>query len=332
MRYPIHPILAILVIGLFSPPIQAQSVTETPQFHFPLEVGNVWVYSYRTPAPASSCFISGCDYQRWEVVSAETTSEKGTCGTISANQMYLWYEQSTFELCINNNQLIRYPASDRGWLMLNGREETELLVDFNKVEGGVWLTGTKYDSNTDLWREMYGRYGDRYVIRAFYLLENEEKETAYAGGHIANHSYNHGKGFNSHGFYETSNYIDLTGSFLNGVLTGDTTFVYTTSIDDLPDSERSEGPALLGNYPNPFNPSTVVSYRLSVGAHSDAPLRVLIHVVNQLGQKVATLFDGVQTPGQHSVTFDAAGLPSGMYVVVLETAGFRDSRKVTLLK
>jgi hypothetical protein len=44
------------------------------------------------------------------------------------------------------------------------------------------------------------------------------------------------------------------------------------------------------------------------------------------------LFDGVQVPGQHSVTFDAAGLPSGMYVIILESAGIRDVRKITLLK
>jgi hypothetical protein len=318
--------LAIAFFGLFHTPTQAQNATETPQFHFPLEVGNVWVYSYRTPAPGSSCFISGCDYQRWEVVSAETSPEKGTCATISANQIYLWSEQSTFELCMNDNQLIRYPASDRGWPILNGTEESELLADFNMPEGGAWLTGTKYSASTDLWRELYGRYGDRFEIRAFFLLDNEEKETAYAGGHIANHSYDHGKGFNSHGFYETSNYIDLTGSFLNGVLSGDTTFVYTTSIDDVHHPERSEGPALLGNYPNPFNPSTVISYRLSVFGE------VSISVLNLLGQRVATLFDGVQVPGQHSVTFDAAGLPSGMYVIILESAGIRDVRKITLLK
>ncbi len=97
-----------------------------------------------------------------------------------------------------------------------------------------------------------------------------------------------------------------------------------TSIE--PHPERSEGPALLGNYPNPFNPSTVVSYRLSVFGE------VRISVVNQLGQYVATLFNGSQTPGQHFVTFDAAGLPSGMYIVVLESNGFRDMRKVMLVK
>jgi hypothetical protein len=99
-----------------------------------------------------------------------------------------------------------------------------------------------------------------------------------------------------------------------------------SSVDDHPHPERSEGPVLLANYPNPFNPSTVVSYRLSVSGEAR------VDVFNVLGQRVATLFDGVQAAGSHTVTFDAAGLPSGMYLVVLESEGMRDVRKVSLVK
>jgi hypothetical protein len=317
-------VFAFFIAGLFYSPTQAQSAAETPQFNFPLEVGNVWVYSYRTPAPASSCFISGCDYQRWEVMSTETTPEKGTCGIISAKQVYLWPEQGWFELCMNDNRLIRYPASDRGWLILNGAEESEILADFNKAAGDVWLTGTIYEAGTELWRELYARNGARYAIRAFFLLESEQKETAYVGGHIANHSYEDGVGFRSHGFYETSNYVDLTGSFLNGVLNGDTTFVVPTSIEHDPDYE--DGPSLLSAYPNPFNPSTVVGFQLSVFGD------VSVKVHDLLGREVAILVNEGMMPGQHSVTFDASGLPSGMYVIVLESEGRRDVRKITLLK
>jgi hypothetical protein len=101
---------------------------------------------------------------------------------------------------------------------------------------------------------------------------------------------------------------------------------FTTSIEPHPEERSDEGPMLLNNYPNPFNPKTVIGYRISeIG-------RINIEVYNQLGQRITTLFDGVQAPGQHSVTFDAAGLPSGMYIVVLESGGMRDVRKITLLK
>jgi subtilisin family serine protease len=99
-----------------------------------------------------------------------------------------------------------------------------------------------------------------------------------------------------------------------------------SSVDDHPHPERSEGPVLLANYPNPFNPTTEIGYRISeIG-------KTRIDVFNVLGQRVATLFDGVQAAGSHTVTFDAAGLPSGMYLVVLESEGMRDVRKVSLVK
>jgi subtilisin family serine protease len=98
-----------------------------------------------------------------------------------------------------------------------------------------------------------------------------------------------------------------------------------TSIEDY-EHERGEGPALLGNYPNPFNPSTVVRFQLSIVGE------VSVKVYDVLGREVAVLVNDRMLPGQHSVTFDAAGLPSGMYVVVLESNGFRDMRKVMLVK
>lgn len=99
-----------------------------------------------------------------------------------------------------------------------------------------------------------------------------------------------------------------------------------SSIDDQPHPERSEGPALLGNYPNPFNPSTVVGFRLSVSGEAS------VKVFDLLGREVALLANGTYSSGTHSVTFDASGLSSGMYLVVLESAGMRDVRKVSLVK
>ncbi len=102
----------------------------------------------------------------------------------------------------------------------------------------------------------------------------------------------------------------------------------TTSIDGVrePHPERSEGPALLSNYPNPFNPSTEIRWTMDVGRET----RIAVYDV--LGREVKILVDGMMPSGQHSITFDAAGLPSGMYVVVLESGGMRDVRKITLLK
>ncbi len=79
-------------------------------------------------------------------------------------------------------------------------------------------------------------------------------------------------------------------------------------------------------YPNPFNPSTVVSYQLSVFG------KTRLAVYDLLGREVAVLVDGVMPVGAHTVTFDGAGLSSGIYLIRLESGGEVAVRRVTLLK
>jgi len=71
----------------------------------------------------------------------------------------------------------------------------------------------------------------------------------------------------------------------------------------------------LGNYPNPFNPTTTVNFTLSEAAF------VSLTVYNLLGQRVATLANEGFEAGTHSLVFDASSLTSGMYLVRLEAPG-----------
>ncbi len=85
--------------------------------------------------------------------------------------------------------------------------------------------------------------------------------------------------------------------------------------------------SLAQNYPNPFNPSTVISYRLPVAS------RVILGVYNAIGQKVGELVNGLQTTGNHTVTFDASNLASGIYIYHIVTdKGFSATRKMLLLR
>jgi subtilisin family serine protease len=84
--------------------------------------------------------------------------------------------------------------------------------------------------------------------------------------------------------------------------------------------------ALLQNYPNPFNPSTQIKYSLRERC------RVRLAVFNVLGQKVATLVDEVQKAGEKSVTWNAAGLTSGMYFYRLEAGNFIQTKKMVLMR
>ncbi len=84
--------------------------------------------------------------------------------------------------------------------------------------------------------------------------------------------------------------------------------------------------ALFQNYPNPFNPTTVISYKLS------AVSNVTLRVYDVLGRAVKTLVDARESAGGHSVTFDASGLPSGVYFYRLNAGGFSQTRKLMVIK
>jgi hypothetical protein len=84
--------------------------------------------------------------------------------------------------------------------------------------------------------------------------------------------------------------------------------------------------ALRQNYPNPFNPSTSITFDLVESGN------VSLRVFNMIGQEVATLVNGNLNSGRHTVSFDATGLPSGLYLYRLETNGFTDQKKMLLMK
>jgi uncharacterized protein (TIGR03790 family) len=85
--------------------------------------------------------------------------------------------------------------------------------------------------------------------------------------------------------------------------------------------------AFIGNYPNPFNPSTTIEFAVPEDGHAT------VKVYNMLGQHVATLFDGTAKAEQsNKVTFHASKLASGMYLSVLEYNQERIVKKMMLTK
>ena len=91
---------------------------------------------------------------------------------------------------------------------------------------------------------------------------------------------------------------------------------------------------LVQNYPNPFNPSTTIKYGLPHSA------QITLSVYNTLGQRVALLVDDKQAAGYHEVTFDGAGLTSGVYFYRLQAGNpstssgrvYTETKKLLLLK
>ncbi len=94
-------------------------------------------------------------------------------------------------------------------------------------------------------------------------------------------------------------------------------------------TEEAEQPArfaLEGNYPNPFNPSTTLSYSLG----RTGPVHLAVYDLS--GREVAVLVDRTQPAGRHEVTFDAGSLASGVYLSRLTAGGDVHLHKMVLIK
>lgn len=80
------------------------------------------------------------------------------------------------------------------------------------------------------------------------------------------------------------------------------------------------------NYPNPFNPSTQISYSIKENSF------VKLKVYDLLGAEVATLVNETKESGYHSVEFNASALPSGVYIYTMQAGSFVSSKKMIFLK
>ncbi|HEX2897391.1 MAG TPA: FlgD immunoglobulin-like domain containing protein, partial [candidate division Zixibacteria bacterium] len=88
---------------------------------------------------------------------------------------------------------------------------------------------------------------------------------------------------------------------------------------------------LAQNFPNPFNPTTEISFSLPERT------QVTLEIYNVLGQRVRTLVDGNLDAGVHSVKWDSrdnegSQVASGLYMYRIQTEKFSQSKKMILMK
>jgi len=99
-----------------------------------------------------------------------------------------------------------------------------------------------------------------------------------------------------------------------------------TSAPESPSAELPGGYKLNQNYPNPFNPSTTIKYSLPHAGY------VTLRVCNVLGEEVAMLVDGEHAAGTFKATWDASGMPSGVYFCRLTAGGHVQTKKMVLCR
>ena len=103
-------------------------------------------------------------------------------------------------------------------------------------------------------------------------------------------------------------------------------FEYSKELNAAVSRTGQEASKLLGNYPNPFNPQTMIKFQLFQAG------TVSVKIFNALGQEVATLVNGEMQQGEYEVPFNGANLASGMYLTELRAGGVVSVHKILLTK
>ena len=103
------------------------------------------------------------------------------------------------------------------------------------------------------------------------------------------------------------------------------TYNNVTSVEQV-SNDIPENFNLLQNYPNPFKPTTTISF--------DLPFRsfVVLNIYNSIGEFVDRLIDGEFDAGSYNASWNASGLTSGIYFYELKTDKFNSVRKMLLVK
>jgi uncharacterized delta-60 repeat protein len=213
----------------------------------------------------------------------------------------------------NDYVVARYSSSGRIWLSTyNGYLGSDiaynLIADNNQnvyVTGGsvgqssAWEDyGTvKFDSDGMIkWVARYNGPGNGLDVSYGIALDNEGN-VIVCGSSLDSVSED----------YVTIKYSQLTGTAPNG----------TKLADDY---------NLFNNYPNPFNPTTKLSF--VIGNSSFVSLKVY----DVLGDEVATLVNEEKPAGKYEMDFDASSLPSSVYFYQLRAGNFIQTKKMILLR
>ncbi len=98
--------------------------------------------------------------------------------------------------------------------------------------------------------------------------------------------------------------------------------IYAANSDNAGPSEF----ALVGNYPNPFNPSTVIKYAIPEKS------KVKIGIYNILGQRVGILMNSEKQAGVYETTWNATNLPSGIYLIHMSAEGLKSNKNFVKIK
>jgi len=257
-----------------------------------------YLYTYDDDTPSYE-YIA----QTWDDGTNNWVNVSRSSYNYSSNYQYLGYLYQTWDgfIWVNNSRVIlTYDGNNR------------LIEQKQQVwDGTLWENYRRntYEYNPDGYRSLE-------VIQEYVMGDWENK---YKG---------------LYSYDENGNLTELIGQNWDGAIFVNTSrnrYIYelVTSVEN---EQIVNSFQLYNNYPNPFNPSTKIDFNLPQKSY------VILKVYDILGNEVKTLINGELESGFKSVSFNASGLASGVYLYKIDvksTEGkqiFSEARKMLLMK
>ncbi len=231
-----------------------------------------------------------------------------------------------------------YSESPAGNYLPNAKAELILKdsIDLSKISDAILTFRTKYliekdwdygqvkiSTDGENWEALKGKfssYNNNYISGKPVYDGNQNE---WVQEEIDLSAY-YGKSVKIKFEFFSDEYIEFDGWYIDDIAIA---YFDTSGVVSVKNPELNEFKFSLNqNYPNPFNPNTAISYQLS------AQSKVELKIFDVLGREVQTLVNEIQSAGNYKVNFNAANLPSGIYIYKIKADNFIQSKKMILMK
>jgi hypothetical protein len=299
----------IIIIALFGFLFQ----NAASQDYFPLKIGNKFVYNYSWTEQNHGGYQHGSGIKVMQVIDTTTLLNRKYFRCIGSP----YFLNSLVRVDSLTKNLFKYDSTNSCNLYYKEKLLDSLKMITPGFEGGcnnAYFNGKLNDT----------LFGINSFKINFSYSQMFSSNVRYYNSIFGMCGYSYQSDVGSEYHIET---YQLKGCIINGIKYGDTSTTDIKSINStLPDNY-----CLFQNYPNPFNPSTIIKFQIK-----DFEF-VVLKVCDILGKEIATLVNEKLQPGVYEIPFSilqSTGnqLSSGVYFYTLETTGYKDTKRMLLIK
>jgi len=246
---------------------------------------------------------------------------------------YSYIDKSVDEINDDNDPYIRlYYVKAKNGSNLSDRTNVEIVFSDISWSNALVMTTDDNDNPLLFWDEYQG------FTATYYKIYRASSSTPIGNPLLLNWSLIQTTNSSTFSYVDDDINITASGDYIYYQVKAYRNGVYSLATNNIStrgnfykQNINSEGKSisrfnLFDNYPNPFNPTTTITYQLPIKG------QVVLKIFNTMGEEVAVLENEFKEKGTYSATFNAENLPSGMYFYHLRTGDYSETKKMILMK